>query len=134
MSTTALTLLGRQPVSSRTEQIRLCHVVMLLLSGVHRKDGQLVELDAVQKRWPEMNTRALVRTFIHANPGVLGVHLMDNLVPLSLWIANDETAEHLVRLLDFSNHDLLLSLEDLFIFGKHLLQNFLCGFGLVFRE
>ena len=31
---------------------RLSHVVTLLLSGVYRKDSQLVELDAVQKRRP----------------------------------------------------------------------------------
>ncbi len=39
---------------------RLPHVVTLLLSGVNREDGQLMELDAVQKRWPGTNMRALV--------------------------------------------------------------------------
>ncbi len=69
---------------------RLNHVVMLLLSGVHRKDGQLVELDAVQKKRPGTNANALVGTSIHANPGVLGVHFVDNLVPLGLRIADKE--------------------------------------------
>ena len=39
---------------------RLPHVVTLLLSGINREDGQLVELDEVKKRWPETNMRALV--------------------------------------------------------------------------
>jgi hypothetical protein len=46
---------------------RLSHVVTLLLNGIHRKNGQLVELNAVLKRWPEMKTNILVGTSIHAN-------------------------------------------------------------------
>jgi hypothetical protein len=86
---------------------------MLLLSGVHRKDGQLVELNAVRKGRPGMNANALVRTSIHTNPGVLGVHFVDNLVPLSSRIAGDKTTENLVCLLGFGDCDALLSLEDL---------------------
>ena len=112
----------------------LLHVVTLLFSCVDGEDGQLVELDAVQKRWSGTNANALVGSSIHANPRVLGVHLMDNLVPLSLRIADDETMEYLVCLLGFGNCNLLLSLKDLFMFGKRLLPNFLRGFGLVFRE
>jgi hypothetical protein len=62
------------------------------------------------------------------------MHLMDNLVPLSSRIANNETTEHLVHLLDFDNCETLLDLEDFFIFRKCLLLNFLCSFSLVFRE
>jgi hypothetical protein len=113
---------------------RLSHVVMLLLSGVRRKDGQLVELDAVQKRRPGTNANALIRTSIHANPGVLGVHFVGNLVPLNLRIADNKATEHLVRLLGFGDRKALLSLEDLHVLGKHLPPDFLCSFGLVFRE
>ncbi len=77
---------------------------------------------------------ALVGTSIHTNPGVLGVHFVDNLVPLGLWIADNKTTEHLVCLLGFRNCIALLSLEDLFILKKRLLPDFLCSFGLVFRE
>jgi hypothetical protein len=112
----------------------LSHVVTLLLSGVHRKDGQLVELYAVQKGRPGKNANALVETSIHANPEVLGVHFMDNLVPLGLWITNDKTTEHLVRLLRFGNREALFGLEDLLVLRKHLLPDFLCDFCLVFRE
>ncbi len=113
---------------------RLSHVVMLLFSGVHRKDGQLVELDAVQKRRPRTNANTLVGTSIHADPGVLGVYLVDNLVPLGLRIADDETMENLVRLLGFSDCENLLCLEDLLVHGKRLLLDLLRGFCLVFRE
>jgi hypothetical protein len=81
-----------------------------------------------------IHVNALVGTFIHANPGVLGVHFMDSLVPLGLRITDDEITEHLVRLLSFGNGITLFSLEDLLVLGKHLLPDFLCGFCLVFRE
>jgi hypothetical protein len=112
----------------------LSRVVMLLLGGVHREDGQLVELDAAKKRRPGTNTNALVGTSIHANPGVLGVHFIDNLVPLGSWITDDKATEHLICLLGFGNCKALLSLEELFVLRKHLLPDFLRGFGLVFRE
>ncbi len=107
---------------------------MLLLSGIHRKDGQLVELDAVQKRWLGTNTNTLVGTSIHANPGVLGVHLVDNLVPMGLRIANNETTEHFECFLGVGDCNLFLDLEDHVELRKRLLQDFLRGFGLVFRE
>ncbi len=81
-----------------------------------------------------MNANTFVGTSIHSNPGVLGVHLMDNLVPLGLQIADKKTTEHLVRFLGFGDHNLLRSLEDLVVFGKHLLLDFLRGFGLIIRE
>ena len=81
-----------------------------------------------------MNANALVRTSIHTNPGVLGMNFVKNLVPLSSWIADGQTMEHLVYLLGLCNRITLLRLEDLFILGKHLLPDFLCGFCLVFRE
>ncbi len=81
-----------------------------------------------------MNVNALVGTSIHANPGVLGVHFVDNLVPLGSRIADNKTTEHLVRLLGFDNCIALLSLEDLLVLRKCLLPDFLCGFCLIFRE
>jgi hypothetical protein len=93
-----------------------------------------VELDAVQKRRPGTNVNALDGTSIHANPGVLGVHFVDNLVPLGSRIANNKTTEHLVCLLGFGDRVALLSLEDLLVLGKRLLLDFLRGFCLVFRE
>jgi hypothetical protein len=62
------------------------------------------------------------------------MHLVDNLVPLSLQIPDDKTMEHFVRLLGFSDCKNLLGLEDFFVFGKCLLPNFLLGFSLIFRE
>ncbi len=112
----------------------LSHVITLLLSGVYKKDGQLVELDAVQERWPGTSTRALVGTSVNSNPGVLGVHFVDNLVPLGLRIANDKQTEHLECLLGLGNREDFLSLEDFFELRKRLLPKFLCGFSLVFGE
>jgi hypothetical protein len=77
---------------------RLLHVEMLLLSGISRGDGELVELDAVLKRQPGMHTKDFVRIAIHTNPGVLGVHLVHNLVPLRLRLTDNKTTEQLVRL------------------------------------
>jgi hypothetical protein len=68
------------------------------------------------------------------DPGVLGVHLVDNLVPLSLQIPDNKATELFIHLLSFSNRETLLDLEELFVFGKHLLLNFLPSFGLDFRE
>jgi hypothetical protein len=113
---------------------RLGHVVTLLLSGVHREDGHLVELDAVQKGRPETNMNALVRTSIYSNPGVLGVHFLDNFVPLGLLVTNNKQTEHLVCLLRFGNSNDLLSLEDLFKPVKHLLLELLGFFSFVLGE
>ena len=38
----------------------LDHVVALLLNGVHQETGQLVQLNALQKRWPGMDANILV--------------------------------------------------------------------------
>ncbi len=62
------------------------------------------------------------------------MHLVDNLVPLSLRIANNKTMEHFVCLLGFSDRETLLGLGDFFIFRKGLLPNFLLSFSLVFKE
>jgi hypothetical protein len=66
-------------------------------------------------------------------PGVLGMHFVDNLVPLNLRIADNKTMEHLVCLLGFGDRVTLLRLEDLFILGKYLLLDSLHGLGLIFR-
>ncbi len=71
---------------------------MLLLSGVSRKDSELVELDAVLEGQPRLLTKAFVRLTIHTTPGVLGVHFVHNLVPLRSRLADDKTMEQLVRL------------------------------------
>ncbi len=39
---------------------RLLHVEMLLLSGVSREDGELVELNAVLEGQPRLNVKAFV--------------------------------------------------------------------------
>jgi hypothetical protein len=49
---------------------------MLLLSGVSREDGELVELDAALEGQSRSHAKAFVRLVIHANPGVLIVHLV----------------------------------------------------------
>jgi hypothetical protein len=71
---------------------------MLLLSGISREDGELVELDAVLEGQPKLHAKAFVRLNVHANPRVLAVHFLHNLVPLHLHLANDKTMEQLVRL------------------------------------
>ncbi len=71
---------------------------MLHLSGINREDGELVELNAVLKRQPGMHAKAFVRLAIHAGPGVLGVHLTHNLVPLHLRLADNKTTEQHVCL------------------------------------
>jgi hypothetical protein len=38
----------------------VCHVEPLLLRGVHREEGELVELDAVHEGQPGTNARAIV--------------------------------------------------------------------------
>jgi hypothetical protein len=73
-------------------------VETLLLRGVSREDGELVELDAVLERQPRLHAKAFVRLAIHANPGVLGVHLVYDLVPLHSCLANNKTTEQLVCL------------------------------------
>ncbi len=91
---------------------RLRHVVTLLLSGVDGEDGQLVELDAVQEGGPGTNSNSLAGDTIHANPGILGVHLLHNLIPLGLLVPNNKQAEHLVGLACHSNRCALICLED----------------------
>jgi hypothetical protein len=83
----------------------------LLLSGIYRKDGQLVELNAVQEGRPGTSRRALVGTSINPDPGVLGVHFVNNLVPLGLQIADDKQMEHLECLLGFGDCKDLLALR-----------------------
>jgi hypothetical protein len=62
------------------------------------------------------------------------MHLVDNLVPLSSRIADDEAMENFISLLGFSNRNTLLGLKELFVFRKRLLPNFLLSFSLDFRE
>ena len=62
------------------------------------------------------------------------MHFVDNLVPLSSQIDNDETKEHFLSLLGFSNRDTLLGLEDFLVFKKLLLPILFLGFFLVIRE
>jgi hypothetical protein len=46
------------------------------------------------------------------------MHFVDNLVPLSSQIADDETTEHFISLLGFSDHNTLLGLEDFLVLGQ----------------
>jgi hypothetical protein len=110
----------------------LLHVEMLLLSGVSREDSELVELDAVLKRQPGTNAKAFVRLAIHANPGVLGVHLVHNLVPLHLHLANDETTEQLVHLQGLCDCKFAHGLEVLLDLGELLPSLILLDLRLAF--
>jgi hypothetical protein len=113
---------------------RLLHVEKLLLSGINREDGELVELDAVLEGQPGMHAKAMVSLAIHANPQILGVHFMHNLVPLHLRLANDEATEQLVSLLGLCNCKIALGLEgllDLKNLKKLLLALLLLGLCLV---
>ncbi len=76
----------------------LLHAETLLLSDISREDGELMELDAVLEGQPRPQAKAFVRLTIHANPRVLAVHLVYNLLPLHLHLANNKTMEQLVRL------------------------------------
>jgi hypothetical protein len=71
-----------------------------------------VELDAVHERKSGMYTKFLVRLAVHANPWILGVHLVNDPVPLHLRLANNEAAEQLICLLGLCNREVLLGLED----------------------
>ncbi len=62
------------------------------------------------------------------------MQFVDNLVPLSSQITNNETTEHFESLLGFSNRDILLGLEDFLVFEKLLLPILFLGFCLVIRE
>ena len=72
---------------------RLLHVEMLLLGGISREEGELVELNAVLEGQPRLHAKTFVRLTIHANPRVLGVHLVYNLDPLHPCLANNKTTE-----------------------------------------
>ncbi len=50
------------------------------------------------------------------------MHFVDNPALLSLWIADDETTEHFISLLGFSNRNTPLGLDDFLVFGKHLFK------------
>jgi hypothetical protein len=71
---------------------------MLLFSCVSREDGELVELDAIHELNPGFHVKSLVRFAIHANPGVLCVHLVYYPVPLYSRLANDKAMKQLVCL------------------------------------
>ena len=110
------------------------HVETLLLSSIHGEDNELVELDAVLEGQPGMHAKAMVSLAIHANPQILGVHFMHNLVPLHLRLANDEATEQLICLLGFCNRKIALGLEDFLVIKKLLLALLLLGLSLVVRE
>ncbi len=68
----------------------LDHIVAVLFSGLHQEYGQLMELDAVQKCRPGTDTNSLVGNPVDSDPWVLGVHFLDNLVPLGALVADNE--------------------------------------------
>ncbi len=86
---------------------------MLHFSCISREDGELVELDAIHERNPEFHANALVGLAIHANPGVLRVHFVQDSVTLHLCLADNKATEQLVSLLGQLNHDGFLGLEGL---------------------
>jgi hypothetical protein len=53
----------------------------------------------------------LCRLAIHANPGVLGVHLVHNLVQFCSCLANNERTEQLIHLQGLCNRELASGLE-----------------------
>jgi hypothetical protein len=73
----------------------LLHVKMLLLSSVSRKDGELVELNAILEGQPRLCVKALVWLFTNTYPGVLGVHFLDNL-DMCLRLTNYKATEQLI--------------------------------------
>jgi hypothetical protein len=96
----------------------LLHAETLLFSGIIREDGEIVELNVVLKRQPGLQVEAFVRLAIHTNPGVLGVHLMYNIVPLRLRLANNKTTEQPVHLQDLHHCKLVSGLEFFLDLGK----------------
>jgi hypothetical protein len=106
---------------------RLHHIVTLLLSGVHREDCQLVELDTVQKSGPGTDANSLVGDTIHADPRIFGVHFLHNLVPLGLLVPNNKQAEHLICLASHHNRSAFLCLEVPLNCSREALQSFLAS-------
>jgi hypothetical protein len=113
---------------------RLLHVVMLLFSGISTEDGKLVELDAVHELNSGMHTNTLVCLAIHADPGILCVHLVENPIPLHLCLANDEAMEQLISLLGLCDSEVLIGLESFLEFVELLFLCFFLSHGLVIRE
>jgi hypothetical protein len=64
----------------------------LLLSGVSREDRKLVELDSVLERHPRTCTKALVRLSIDTFPEDLGMHFLDDIVPLHSRLTDNKAA------------------------------------------
>jgi hypothetical protein len=112
----------------------LRHLVMLLFSCVDGEDGQLVELDAVQKGGPGTEMNSLMGDTVHTNPGILGVHLLHNLVPVGSLVPNDKQAKHLIGLACHSNCCALFCLEDALVLFHRSLVEFLGFLGLVGRD
>jgi hypothetical protein len=101
---------------------------MLLLSSISREDGELVELNAVLGGQPGTHAKALVRLAIHANPRILGVHFMHDLVPLHLRLAGNKAKEQLVCLLGLCNCDIALGLRVFVILRGFFLRSSLLDF------
>jgi hypothetical protein len=110
------------------------HVVTLLFSGVSREDGELVKLDAVHERKPEMYAKALVTLATHADPRILCVHLVNNPIALHLRLANDKATEQLVCLLGFCNSKVLLGLEGFLELIQLVFSHLFLAHSLVVRE
>jgi hypothetical protein len=86
---------------------------MLLFSCVSREEGELVELNAVHEKNPGLHTDSLVGLAVDTNPGILGVHLIHNAVPLRLRLTADEVTEQPVSLLGLFDRERFLGLEGL---------------------
>jgi hypothetical protein len=70
---------------------------------------------------------------IHANPRILGVHFLHNLVPLGLLVTNNEQVGHLIRLASHCNCSAFLCLEDALELFQGSEAKLLGFFGLVGR-
>jgi hypothetical protein len=76
----------------------------------------------------------LVGFVVHANPGVLCVHLVYNPVLLCLHLADNDATEQLISLLGLFNREEFLGLEGLVEVAELLFSCFLLGRSLIFRE
>ena len=111
---------------------RLRHLVTLLLSRIDREDGQFMELDAVQEGGPGTDSNTLVKGAVDCNPGILGVHLLHDLVPMGELVAYDKKAKHLVRLSCHSGSRATFCLKDSLELLNGSEMKFLGFFGLTF--
>jgi hypothetical protein len=110
----------------------LLHVETLLLSGVSREDGELVELNEVLEGQPRLHAKAFVLLTVHTYPRVLALHFLHNRVPFHLRLADDITTEQLVCLEGLRYCSFWAALTSSLICGEHFPFLILLGLRLTF--